>query len=87
VGNHLGIRQIELIRSRSLQGQRREKVGGSSAFQTCMTEQKFDDVALRLRDNDDVAFVKRAIETGTVLVNGPVPLVAARAIPSGHKMP
>lgn len=51
-----------------------------------MIREPFDDFAIRLRDNDDVAFVKRAIPAGTVLVKGASELTAAQPIPVGHKI-
>ncbi len=51
-----------------------------------MIREPFDNVAIQLRDNDDVAFVKRAIPAGTVLFKGAFELTAAQAIPVGHKI-
>lgn len=51
-----------------------------------MIREPFDDCAIRLRDNDDVAFVKRAIPAGAVLVKGASELTAAQPIPVGHKI-
>lgn len=51
-----------------------------------MAQQSFNDAALRLRDDDDVAVAKRAIPAGTVLFNGTRAVAAAQSIPAGHKI-
>jgi altronate hydrolase len=51
-----------------------------------MANQAFDDFALRLRDNDDVAVLKRTLKAGTELANGKLLLAAADTIPAGHKI-
>ncbi|HXF10609.1 MAG TPA: altronate dehydratase family protein, partial [Desulfuromonadaceae bacterium] len=51
-----------------------------------MAKVKFEDFALRLRADDDVAVVKRLIQPGTELCNGALHLTASRKIPPGHKI-
>lgn len=51
-----------------------------------MPQAKFEEFALRLRDNDDVAVVKRLVKTGTELLNGAIRVTALRNIPPGHKI-
>jgi altronate hydrolase len=50
-----------------------------------MSGQRFEDFALRLRDTDDVAVVKRAVKAGVEL-NGSITVVPARDIAPGHKI-
>lgn len=50
-----------------------------------MTPFKFDDVALCLRAEDDVAVVKRALSPGAELTNGTHCITLANAVPAGHK--
>jgi altronate dehydratase small subunit len=45
-----------------------------------------DGAALRLKDDDDVAVVLRALEPGNAVRFGETVVVAAAAIPSGHKI-
>src|SRR5436190_12875423 len=47
--------------------------------------QRFEDFALRLRDNDNVAVAKRPLAAGMSL-NGSISLVTNREIPAGHKI-
>src|SRR5882762_9249597 len=47
--------------------------------------ERFDDFALRLRDNDNVAVAKRPLAAGMAL-NGSISLVTNREIPAGHKI-
>src|SRR5207244_13228171 len=42
--------------------------------------------ALRLRESDDVAVIKRPIRAGTELFNDSIQLTVGRDIPAGHKM-
>src|SRR5262245_53818951 len=51
-----------------------------------MAKERFDDFALRLRDDDDVAVLKRTVKIGTELVNGTIHITALRTIPAGHKI-
>src|SRR5260221_2396988 len=51
-----------------------------------MAAQTFDDFALRLRETDNVAVVKRRIRAGRDLANGSLRVTAARDIPPGHKI-
>jgi arabinonate dehydratase len=51
-----------------------------------MLKERFEDFALRLRLEDDVAVIKRTIKAGTELQNGSLQLTAARNIPAGHKI-
>jgi altronate hydrolase len=48
--------------------------------------QKFEDVALRLRETDGVAVIKRPVRAGTELIGDSFQLTAGRDIPAGHKM-
>jgi altronate dehydratase small subunit len=45
-----------------------------------------DGAALRLKDDDDVAVVLRPLEPGQTIRFGEASVVAAGAIPSGHKI-
>src|SRR5437870_1100174 len=47
---------------------------------------KLDDAALRRRENDDVAVLKRPIKNGTELICGDHRITANRDIPAGHKI-
>ena len=47
--------------------------------------ERFEDFALRLRDNDNVAVAKRPLAAGMSL-NGSISLVTNREIPAGHKI-
>ena len=49
-------------------------------------QEKFEDVALLLRDTDDVAVLKRPVRAGTELFNSSLRLTAVRDVPAGHKM-
>src|SRR5437016_11686314 len=49
-------------------------------------QEKFDAFALRLRDTDDVALIKRPVKAGTELFNDSLRITTARDIPAGHKM-
>jgi altronate hydrolase len=51
-----------------------------------MAKERFEDFALRLRDDDDVAVLKRTVKIGTELVNGAIHITALRSIPAGHKI-
>src|SRR2546425_556247 len=51
-----------------------------------MVQKKFDDFALRLRENDNVAVIKRPFKADTELVNGAVRLTVAKPVPPGHKI-
>jgi altronate hydrolase len=51
-----------------------------------MATEPFEHVALRLRDDDDVAVLKHALQPGTQLLNGSPPLTALDSIPAGHKI-
>jgi len=51
-----------------------------------MSQEKFDDFALRLHPADEVAVLKRTLKGGTELLNGAFRLTAARTIPAGHKI-
>ena len=46
----------------------------------------FNDVALQLRENDDVAMLKRALPAGAELVRGSLRMVVAGDVPAGHKI-
>lgn len=46
----------------------------------------FADYALQLRDQDDVAVLKRTLKAGTQLGRGSVSITAATTIPAGHKI-
>lgn len=48
--------------------------------------EKFEQFAIRLHPDDDVAVLKRTIKAGTELLNGSVRVTAARNIPAGHKI-
>ena len=51
-----------------------------------MANEKFEDFAVLLRENDDVAVIKRTLKAGTELANGSMRLTAQRTIPAGHKV-
>jgi altronate hydrolase len=51
-----------------------------------MSNERFEDFALRLRDDDDVAVLKRTVKAGTQLRNGSDSLTAPATIPAGHKI-
>ena len=49
-------------------------------------QEKFDAFALRLRETDDVAVIKRPVKAGTELFNDSLRMTTTRDIPAGHKM-
>src|SRR5436190_3503343 len=49
-------------------------------------QEKFDAFALRLRDTDDVALIKRPLKAGTELIKDSLRITTTRDIPAGHKM-
>jgi hypothetical protein len=49
-------------------------------------QEKFDAFALRLRETDDVAVIKRPVRAGTELYNDSCRITTTRDIPAGHKM-
>jgi altronate hydrolase len=51
-----------------------------------MAQERFDDFAVRLRDNDDVAVLKRTVKAGTQLLQGNEVLNLSVTIPAGHKV-
>src|SRR5437879_1593714 len=51
-----------------------------------MAEVKLQDYALRLRDNDNVAVVKRFLKAGVELTQGSVGFTVARDVVPGHKI-
>ncbi len=51
-----------------------------------MTIKKFDEVALLLHENDDVAVLKQPVKSGDELVNGPTRLLVRDQIGPGHKI-
>ncbi len=51
-----------------------------------MSQKNFADVAVLLRDNDNVAVLKRPIRSGDHLVNGSIDLTASETIGAGHKI-
>ena len=51
-----------------------------------MSGETFDELALRLREGDDVAVAKRTIKAGTRLVRGSMSLAVSKTIPAGHKL-
>ena len=51
-----------------------------------MTKVRFDDFALRLREDDDVAIMKRPIKAGVELVSTSFQISTRRDIPAGHKI-
>jgi altronate hydrolase len=51
-----------------------------------MANHNFDEFALRLREDDDVAVIKRSVKAGTALTNAKLALTAAQTIPAGHKI-
>ena len=46
----------------------------------------FNDVALQLRENDDVAVLKRALPAGAELVRGSLRMGVTGDVPAGHKI-
>ena len=48
--------------------------------------EKFADFALRLRETDDVAVIKRPVRAGTELFDDSLRLIVGRDIPAGHKL-
>jgi altronate hydrolase len=51
-----------------------------------MARELFADVALRLREDDHVAVLKRTLKAGTEVLNGSLSLTLERTIPAGHKL-
>ncbi|MEO8426922.1 MAG: altronate dehydratase family protein [Verrucomicrobiota bacterium] len=51
-----------------------------------MTKVRFEDFALRLRETDDVAIIKRPIKAGVELVSDAFQISTRRDIPAGHKI-
>jgi altronate dehydratase len=51
-----------------------------------MPTEKFEQVALRLRDDDDVALIKRPVKAGVELIGDAIRLTTRRDLPAGHKM-
>src|SRR5215467_4982081 len=51
-----------------------------------MADRNFTEVAVLLRDNDNVAVLKRPLKSGDHLVNGSIDLRAAENIGAGHKI-
>jgi altronate hydrolase len=51
-----------------------------------MSAQRFEDFALRLHAEDDVAVLKRPLQPGIELANGELRITASRDIPAGHKI-
>jgi altronate hydrolase len=51
-----------------------------------VAERNFTDVAVLLRDNDNVAVLKRPLKSGDHLINGSIDLRAAENIGAGHKI-
>jgi arabinonate dehydratase len=51
-----------------------------------MAKERFDDWAVRLRADDDVAVVKRTLPAGTEMLDGALAVKAAATIPAGHKI-
>lgn len=51
-----------------------------------MPEELFTNVALRLRDNDDVAVLKRTLKSGTHVTGGPVAFTLTKTLAAGHKI-
>src|SRR6266498_4871997 len=49
-------------------------------------QEKFDAIALRLRETDDVAVIKRPVRAGTELISDSFRITTTRDIPAGHKM-
>src|SRR5438477_2626374 len=49
-------------------------------------QERFEDVALRLRETDDVAGVKRPVRAGTELFSDSTRFTVSRDIPAAHKM-
>src|SRR5947208_6771790 len=48
--------------------------------------EKLADFALRLRETDDVAVIKRPVRAGTELFDDSLRLIVGRDIPAGHKL-
>jgi altronate hydrolase len=51
-----------------------------------MTKVRFEDFALRLREDDDVAIIKRPIKANVELVSDSFQISTRRDIPAGHKI-
>ena len=51
-----------------------------------MPEELFAHVALRLRETDDVAVLKRTLKAGTHVTGGPVAFTLAKTLAAGHKI-
>lgn len=51
-----------------------------------MPQKSFDDCAIVLRENDDVAVLKRTVKAGDELLNGNKSLTIAQTIGAGHKV-
>lgn len=51
-----------------------------------MSQKNFADVAVLLRDNDNVAVLKRPVKSGDHLINGSIGLTAPQTIGAGHKI-
>src|SRR5436309_3736397 len=51
-----------------------------------MAEKNFHDFAVRLRETDNVAVIKRMLKAGVELAVGSLRLTAASSIPPGHKI-
>ena len=51
-----------------------------------LKQERFEDLALRLRETDDVAVIKRPVRAGTELFSGSTRFTVGRDIPAGHKM-
>jgi len=51
-----------------------------------MPQKSFDDCAIVLRENDDVAVLKRTVKAGDELLNGTRSLTIAQTIGAGHKV-
>jgi hypothetical protein len=61
-------------------------VSSSSIENKLVAERNFTEVAVLLRDNDNVAVLKRALNSGDHLANGSIDLRAAENIGAGHKI-
>jgi altronate hydrolase len=51
-----------------------------------MAKERFEDWAIRLREDDHVAVLKRTIKAGTELMDGALAVTASETIPAGHKI-
>src|SRR5207249_4053648 len=51
-----------------------------------LKQERFEDLALRLRETDDVAVIKRPVRAGTELLSGSTRFTVGRDIPAGHKI-